>query len=223
MKEGSVFSCGRLQAVAVSRERCRGHPRRRLRLLPGCPVQQPSGSHPCPQAQPPSTPVLALRPVWRQQRGGKARLWAEGMAYSGMQPDKPKLGPGLVLSAGLAAGWSAGARGCAGGRLCLLVILGFLGKNCQSWALPVPPTPPAPGWLQGQVQGGRPQFVLSDPLCPRVSDLNGLNLQIILHSPSNNFLSQLQPCGWFSPRAPCLFFWASLSVISLVTCDMTLP
>lgn len=98
---------------------------------------------------------------------------------------------------GRAGSCGTAAHGAAG-RLCLLLIWGFLCKNCQSWALSMPLAPPALGWLQGK--GGRSQFLLSDPLCPRVSDLDRLNLQIILHSPRNNFLSQLQPRGWLSPR-----------------------
>ena len=82
-------------------------------------------------------------------------------------------------------------------------------------------TPPAHCWLQGQMQGRRPQFLLSSPLCPRVADLEGLGLQVIMHRPRNDFISQLQIHGWFGLRALC---WrAFLSVSSLVTCDMTLP
>lgn len=128
----------------------------------------------------------------------------------------PSPWPGWLLLGGSTRGW-------AGGRLCLLLIWGFFSFSCQFWALSMPPAPPALDWLQGKVQGGKSQFLLSDPLCSRASDLDGLNLQVILHSPRNNFLSQLQPWGWFSPRALRLFFWASFSVISFVTCDMTLP
>lgn len=195
-------SCGREQRVLLR------PPTPELWLLPSDLARAPR--LPAESQDTAPAPLALLRGLCRGSSG-------EGKATFEDVTCQTPAGTCLVLLASL----GGSTWGCAGGRLCLLLILGFCGRTASLRLCPCPQ--PHLLLADPRVQGGRPQFLLSDPLCSRVSDLDGLNLQIILHSPRNNFPSQLQPWGWFSPRALCLFFWASFSVISLVTCDTTLP